>query len=510
MDRGGSLRIGIMFVATFLMVGGWSNAGAAAPGGRAPSGSWPYSNADLANTRDAPNAGISTANVSTLRQVWTFKLTGSGAKRDSSGSLATTPIVENGIVYFQDLHSNVYALVLRTGALKWEYHVNAASDGPNGVAVADGRVYGESPNSAFSLNAATGRRIWVKYLLSHGHGSFDIQPQVANGRLYLATTAGSLPGGGILLALNATTGALLWKFTTVPGWDSWVAAAGGAWETPLVSGDGTVTYGVGNPYQSTASAIVHPSGLLYTDSEVDLDAATGHLRWYYQALPDDFKDYDLQASPISASINGTPVVIGAGKMGYVYAIGAQTGTLVWKTRVGQHNAHDNDSSLAMQHLEHLSAPYSILPGGLGGVLTNMAVAGNSLYVVVCNLLFTVKSLNQIVGVNVASDASSGTGEVEALNLATGKVEWDTKVAHLPLGAATVSNDLVFTTLFPGELIALNRMTGKLVYRHTLPTSTNSPIAVAGNTVLIPAGSPVFGRAVSDPQLVALAPLPPSR
>ena len=99
-----------------------------------------------------------------------------------------------------------------------------------------------------------------------------------------------------------------------------------------MSGDGTVTYGVGNPYQSTASAIVHPSGLLYTDSEVDLDAATGHLRWYYQALPDDFKDYDLQASPISASINGTPVVIGAGKMGYVYAIGAQTGTLVWKTR----------------------------------------------------------------------------------------------------------------------------------------------------------------------------------
>ena len=74
----------------------------------------------------------------------------------------------------------------------------------------------------------------------------------------------------------------------------------------------------------------------------------------------------------------------------------------------------------------------------------------------------------------------------------------------------MSNDLVFTTLFPGELIALNRMTGKLVYRHTLPTSTNSPIAVAGNTVLIPAGSPVFGRAVSDPQLVALAPLPPSR
>ena len=25
---------------------------------------------------------------------------------------------------------------------------------------------------------------------------------------------------------------------------------GGAWETPLVSGDGSVTYGIGNPYQT--------------------------------------------------------------------------------------------------------------------------------------------------------------------------------------------------------------------------------------------------------------------
>jgi hypothetical protein len=47
--------------------------------------------------------------------------------------------------------------------------------------------------------------------------------------------------------------------------------------------------------------------------------------------------------------------------------------------------------------------------------------------------------------------------VEALNLTTGKVEWDTKVASPPLGAATVSNDLVFTTLVNGTLLALNRV-----------------------------------------------------
>ena len=79
--------------------------------------------------------------------------------------------------------------------------------------------------------------------------------------------------------------------------------------------------------------------------------------------------------------------------------------------------------------------------------------------------------------------------MEALSLATGKVEWDTKVPQFPLGAATVSNDLVFTTLYDGELIALNRSTGAIVYRRQLPTSTNSPIAIAGNTVIVPAGGP---------------------
>jgi hypothetical protein len=31
-------------------------------------------------------------------------------------------------------------------------------------------------------------------------------------------------------------------------------AGGGAWETPLVGSDGSVTFGIGNPYQSLASA----------------------------------------------------------------------------------------------------------------------------------------------------------------------------------------------------------------------------------------------------------------
>jgi alcohol dehydrogenase (cytochrome c) len=474
------------------------------------SGSWPYSNGDLSNTRNAAGSTVTSANVSGLKQAWTFHITGSAAAGvGSDGALAANPIVVNGVVYIQDLDANVYALALATGKLKWEYQLNTpmkTGPGPDGVAVAGGMVYGVSPASVFALNARTGKKIWVNsHLLGKGQGTFEIQPQVADGRVYLASAYGSGPGGGVLMALNAATGALLWRFNSVLGPDAGVQAiglgSGGAWETPLVSSDGSVTFGIGNPYQSVASAIAHPAAQLYTDSDVNIDATTGKLRWYYQGVPNDFMDHDMQASPISASVNGVPVVLGGGKMGYVYEMNAQTGKLIWKTPVGEHNGTDNDSLLALEHKITLKVPFTILPGSVGGIETDMAVAGPSIYVVTVDLPFIETSLKLPVAVKAAGPLA---GEVEALNLATGKVEWDTKVPDLPLGAATVSNDLVFTTLYNGVLIALNRSTGAIVFRRQLPTSANAPIAIAGNTVIVPAGGPATSKAggSGNPQVVA--------
>ncbi len=479
-------------------------------GAAAPSGSWPYPNGDLANTRDAAGSTISSANVSRLREAWTFKLTGQAAAGVSTvGAFAAAPVVVNGVVYIQDLDCNVYALSLATGKLLWEYQVNTpekTGPGPNGVAVANGTVYGDTPDTVFALNAATGKTVWVdNSLVNSKQGTFEIQPQVAGGRVYIASAYGIGPGGGVLFALDAATGKQIWRFNTLTGADTGVQTiglgSGGAWETPLVGGDGSVTFGIGNPYQSAASAMAHPAAQLYTDSDVNLDAATGKLRWYYQGVPNDFKDWDMQASPISARVGRVPAVIGSGKMGIVYAMNAATGSLLWKTPVGEHNGTDNDSLLLLEHKIILKAPYTILPGSLGGVLTNMAVAGGSVYVATIDLALTYTNLNTPVGTKASS---APTGEVEALSLATGKVEWDTKVPAMPLGAATVAGDLVFTTLYNGVLIALNRATGAIVYRHQLPTSTNAPIAIAGNSVLVPAGAPQTSASASSgqPQLVA--------
>jgi alcohol dehydrogenase (cytochrome c) len=457
---------------------------------------------------------ISKANVSGLRRIWTFKLRGVAAAGVSgSGSLAANPIVQRGVVYLQDLDSNVYAVSLRSGALEWEYVCNSpekTGPGPTGVAVAGGKVYAETPTSAFALSAATGKAIWVNpHVLSRGQGTFGIQPQVLGDREYLASQYGSGSGGGVLFALNARTGTVLWKFNTLrgpaPGVQSLRVGAGGAWETPLVASDGSVTYGIGNPYQTPASAMAHPAPLLYTDSDVNLDAATGKLRWYYQGVPNDFKDYDMQASPISATAGGTPVVVGGGKMGYVYEMNAKSGKLIWKTAVGEHNGHDNDSVKLLNHKLTLKAPYTISPGTLGGLLSNMAVAGNNVYLATIDFPETYTRFNYPIPTKAS--VSSAAGEIEALNLTTGKVEWDTTVGSLPLGAATVSNNLIFTTLFnlaqkSSTMLALDRQTGKIVYRQQLPTTTNSPIAIAGHTVLVPAGGITGKQPSRDPGLVA--------
>jgi outer membrane protein assembly factor BamB len=481
-------------------------------GADTPSGTWAYPNGNLANTRVAAGTTISSANVSSLREAWSFHLAGKAAAGVSgAGSFAATPVVVNGVVYLQDLDANVYAISLATGKLRWEYPVNvpeATGPGPDGVAVANGVVYGDTSTAVFALNAATGKAIWTDNgLLTSGQGSFEIQPQVSGGRVYLASAYGSGPGGGVLLALNATSGKMLWKFNTVTGSDAGGVAAlglgsGGAWETPLVGSDGSVTFGIGNPYQSIGEAIEHPARLLYTDSEVNLDAATGKLRWYYQAVPNDFKDHDMQASPIATVVGNVPAIIGSGKLGIVYAMNASTGALLWQTPVGAHNGTDNDSALLLGHKITIKLPYTWEPGPLGGVLTNMALAGGSVYVATIDVPIKSTTLSSVNG-NAAVAGEKAAGEIEALNLTTGAVEWDTKVDTLPLGDTTVANNLVFTTLVTGKLIALNRTTGAIVYQHALPTTTNSPIAIAGNTVLVPAGGPGgSAQGGGNPQLVA--------
>ena len=181
----------------------------------------------------------------------------------------------------------------------------------------------------------------------------------------------------------------------------------------------------------------------------------------------------------------------------MFAFDAMRGQLLWKTSVGIHNGHDDDDQLALDGTLHLQTPYTLYPGEAGGVETNMAAADGVVYVPVENLPETFATATARVG---TSNFFQGKGEMVAIDIATGKPLWATQLPQLLFGGATVSNDLVLTTTFTGELIALSRQDGSVVWTAQLPAGSNATLAIVGNTLLAGAGIPL--TATQHPVVVA--------
>ncbi|HEY6542950.1 MAG TPA: PQQ-binding-like beta-propeller repeat protein [Ktedonobacteraceae bacterium] len=460
---------------------------------------WPSPNENLYNTRVA-HSTIASTNVSELKIAWTIPLQGTGA----TGADVANPVIANGIAYLQDGASNVIAVQDATGRILWTHKYNSPDYGPNGVTIANGRIYGVTASGVFALDAHTGQQVWYEtHLAADGTCSFcfNIAPQVANGKVFVSSALTF--GGGIIYALDAASGATLWSFQTVVDktGQQLKATAGGAWDALLIGPDNSVYAGIGNPYISLQQAQATPSRELYTDSLVKLSQAAGKLAWYYQAFPDDFHDWDLQISPIyTTTAAGRPVILAAGKGGFVFAFDAMSGQLLWKTAVGIHNGHDDDDQLALGGKLHLQTPYTLEPGEAGGVETNMAAADGVVYVPVENLPETFATATARVG---TSNFSQGKGEMVAIDIATGKPRWATQLPQLPFGGATVSNDLVWTTTFTGEVVALSRKAGSVVWTAQLPAGSNATLAIVGNTLLAGAGIPL--TATQHPVVVAYRP-----
>jgi len=98
---------------------------------------WPLGNHDYSNTRVAVNSTINASNVSTLGVAWTSKVSGGGGWGAATGN----PVISNGVVYYEDLSSNIYAVDFKTGSKVWEADFNNHIFGPTGVGLGYGKVY---------------------------------------------------------------------------------------------------------------------------------------------------------------------------------------------------------------------------------------------------------------------------------------------------------------------------------------------------------------------------------
>jgi outer membrane protein assembly factor BamB len=76
----------------------------------------------------------------------------------------------------------------------------------------------------------------------------------------------------------------------------------------------------------------------------------------------------------------------------------------------------------------------------------------------------------------------------AVNQDTGKIEWDDKLPSSPYGAAAVTNNVVFTTTYNGDLYAFNATTGAILLKTPLSAGTNAPVTIDGDYVTVGAAN----------------------
>ena len=476
---------------------------------------WTLPGGNLQNTRDVASP-ITSSNVAQLGVAWCVPVESTGVTKAAglANGYATTPVVVNGVVYVQDQESNVMAIRLATGKVLWTHNYNSLNGGPDGVNVVGGTVYAATDSAAVALSAATGRQLWSRTLIGNDHEGIDMAPGYNDGTVYVSTVPvnpnkGQYLGGakGTLWALNAATGAPEWSWDEVQNlWGNpGINSGGGLWDPPSFDSQGNLYIGIANPGpigqggwpKGYPWGTSRPGPDLYTDSVVKL-SPQGKLLWYYQLTPHDLFDWDLQDSPVLTTANGQPVVIDGGKAGILIELNAQTGKLLWKLPVGVHSGHDNDGLITENATPTstipLPAKFNLEPGVFGGVESQLATNGSTVFAAVNNLAVPM-SVKGVTESSATFEASIGkaTGEMVAVNQDTGKIEWDDKLPSSPYGAAAVTNNVVFTTTYNGDLYAFNATTGAILLKTPLSAGSNAPVAIAGDYVIAGAGVPLSGQ-----------------
>lgn len=327
-------------------------------------GEWFTGGRDIQGSYYSPLDQINSNNVTRLGFAWEYRL---GTHR----GLEATPIVVDGVMYTSGFTGMVYALDARTGHKIWtfdpennlQYMRYPCCDAVNrGVALKNGLIYVASLDGRlFALDAATGQTRWSVDTIVDRKFSYTSTgaPQLTHDLVIIGNSGADREFGGLrgyVTAYDLKTGALRWRFYTVPALNEKnptpeMVAAEKTWDPrrdPRIHGGGTVWDGMAyDPnlnlvYIGTGNAAPYeqsnrdPSGEtldnLYAASIVAIDATTGRMAWHYQTTPGDSWDFDAVQKFILAdlTINGAArkVIMQANKNGYFYVIDRKTGKVV--------------------------------------------------------------------------------------------------------------------------------------------------------------------------------------
>lgn len=285
---------------------------------------------------------INTTNARDLRPQWILQL------ETAERNVETTPLVVDGVMFITRPPNDVLAVDAATGAKLWEYRralpmeLSLCCGSVNrGLAVLGTTLYlGTLDARLVALDARTGEVKWEVSVADYRDGySITSAPLAVRDLIVVGVAGGEFGIRGFVDAYNAETGALVWRFYTVPGpgdpehdtWEgeSWKTGGAPTWLTGSYDPDLDLVYwGVGNPGPDY-NADDRRGDNLYSNSVVALDRGSGALRWHFQFTPHDVHDWDAVQIPVLADLplgdRERQVMLWANRNAFYYVLDRATG-----------------------------------------------------------------------------------------------------------------------------------------------------------------------------------------
>jgi alcohol dehydrogenase (cytochrome c) len=466
----------------------------------------------------SPLKQITKANVNNLRVAWTWTL--------SPGSNEATPLVHDGVMFLHSPGDKLEALDAATGDLLWQYArllppgVNAGNK--RAISIYGNKVYmGTSDVHVVALDVKTGRVIWDQPLTEERGFGLSGGPLVAKGKVMIGTS-GRVGGKNYIVALDAETGKLAWRFNTIaqpgePGGDTWndhkAEERNGASVWIAGSYDSALNlafFGVAQTYDTALLAKPARPGVntdgLYTDCTLAINPDTGKLVWYYQHLPNDQWDLDwvFERQIARMPVNGVvrPVIMTSGKQATYDVLDAETGKYIYSKDLGLQNIVSSidpvtgRKTINPQTLPgdgqtrfvcpHVDGAKSWLPGSYN---PNTKI----MYVPLVEACMDLAPLTEGGGRGLLStgvrpmvrprpDSDGKYGRVEAINMLTREVVWTERHrAPVSSGALDTAGGVIFNGSIDRFFHAYDDQTGKLLWETRLTdVPSNAPISYTVN------------------------------
>ncbi|HWG63815.1 MAG TPA: PQQ-binding-like beta-propeller repeat protein [Streptosporangiaceae bacterium] len=249
--------------------------------------------------------------------VWSFK-TGTGG-----GAIETSPAVFNGVVYIASTVGTVYALNASTGAVMCSYKTGQLIQASP---VVENASDGSGPVVYLGTDPGTPGYEYAIYGPGNTHGSCTVDWQfsafqVSPGGSWSSPAYGTDSNGTPLLvfgsvdpddsvyALNADTGARVWRYQTSTKSYQDVGSP------PTISAPGQNGF---------AGGVVYAVGKNHSVYAINL--TTGKLIWHYKLVVATNSDVS------GTSLVGSTLYLGSDSG--VYALNAKTGALIWHVLSG--------------------------------------------------------------------------------------------------------------------------------------------------------------------------------